>query len=104
MLAKAQDKDELVNQSKECLTNWLQNRKPENNIDLVILLNMMIFAGDPTQVDQESMIALNEFYQKRFLDDSMEGQIKLHYTTLSMISNLYEILKAMNIKSDETAF
>jgi hypothetical protein len=35
---------------------------------------------------------------------SPEGKIKLHYTTLSMVSNLFEILKAMQIPSDEGDF
>lgn len=73
----------------------LSHKKPEDCIDLVILLNMMIFAGDPTQVDSESMVKLNDFYQNWFNDDSKEGRIKIHYTTLAMVSNLHEILKAM---------
>lgn len=50
------------------------------------------------------MVKLNEFYQTWFNDDSKEGRIKIHYTTLAMVSNLHEILKAMQIKSDEELF
>lgn len=48
MLAKLQNKEELVRVSKELLNEWMQSKNVENHIDLVILLNMMIFAGDPT--------------------------------------------------------
>jgi hypothetical protein len=62
VLAKEQDKEDLITLSKEVLSNWLKYKKSEDNVDLVILLNMMIFAGDPTQVDQESMMELQKFY------------------------------------------
>lgn len=97
ILAKQGKPKELVEICQEVMKNWLAKNKIEDSIDLVILLNMMIFAGDPTQVDSETMVKLNEFYQRRFTDDSPEGKIKLHYTTLAMVSNLYEILKAMQI-------
>lgn len=50
------------------------------------------------------MLDLQKFYSKTFLDKTPEGKIRLQYTTLSMVSNLFEILKAMMIQSDEEAF
>jgi len=41
------------------------------------------------------MIKLNDFYSERFKDKSKDGITKLHYTTLAMVSNLFEVLKAM---------
>lgn len=50
------------------------------------------------------MIELEKFYQEWFKDKTHEGIIRLHYTTLSMVSNLFEILKAMQVKSNEEVF
>jgi hypothetical protein len=65
---------------------------------------MMQFAGDPTSVDQENLINIQEFYSKRFMDTSDEGKTRLHYTTLVMVSNLYEVLKCMRIDCDEATY
>ena len=102
IMAKKGEKAKVVELAQETIDIKMgESENFEDSIDILIVLNMLMFAGDPTSVDQESLIKIGTFYQTRFEVESDAGKRRLRYTTLTMVSNLYEILKIMRVPCEE---